>query len=92
MRRGFHERFAHSLSCALNGGGWYVMRVWRRALGVVKRPFPPSSPLLSDPEPLIRGHAAWALQQIDTREAKTAVAAALAVEKDTRVCEEMEAK
>ncbi len=89
---GFRERFAHSP----------ILRIKRRRLvrnacvaagnWGSETAVPPLVSLLSDPEPLIRGHAAWALQQIDTREAKTAVAAALAVEKDTRVCEEMEAK
>ncbi len=46
--------------------------------------------LLSDPEPLIRGHAAWALQQIGTAEAVTAVAHALTHETNPDVRCEME--
>ncbi|MFO7684268.1 MAG: tRNA epoxyqueuosine(34) reductase QueG [Chloroflexota bacterium] len=45
--------------------------------------------LLADPEPLIRGHAAWALRQIDTPAAKTAVLHALAAEADAQVRQEM---
>ena len=45
--------------------------------------------LLSDPEPLIRGHAAWALRQIGSREAETAVARALRHETDELVRQEM---
>ncbi|PID85862.1 MAG: tRNA epoxyqueuosine(34) reductase QueG [Chloroflexi bacterium] len=45
--------------------------------------------LLSDPEPLIRGHAAWALHQIGTDAAKTAVAHALNYETDEKVREEL---
>jgi epoxyqueuosine reductase len=46
--------------------------------------------LLSDPEPLIRGHAAWALHQIGGRDAKSATAAALESETDEIVRQEME--
>ncbi len=45
--------------------------------------------LLSDPEPLIRGHAAWALHKIGTQVAKTAVFAALVREQDEEVIAEM---
>ena len=45
--------------------------------------------LLSDSEPLLRGHAAWALQQIGGREAETAVAATLDQETDLEVRAEM---
>jgi epoxyqueuosine reductase len=34
---------------------------------------PALAPLLADPEPLVRGHAAWALRQIGTREALAAL-------------------
>jgi epoxyqueuosine reductase len=50
---------------------------------------PPLITLLTDPEPLIRGHAAWALQQIGTVEAVTAVAQALSRETDPDVRREM---
>ncbi|MCA9961685.1 MAG: tRNA epoxyqueuosine(34) reductase QueG [Anaerolineales bacterium] len=45
--------------------------------------------LLTDPEPLIRGHAAWALRQIGGLDAVTAVAAALVHETETAVRAEM---
>ena len=46
-------------------------------------------PLLTDPEPLIRGHAAWALRQIGAENGKTAVWRALAQETDPQVRQEM---
>lgn len=89
---GFRERFAHSP----------IQRIKRRRLvrnacvaagnWGSETAVPILTTLLSDAEPLIRGHAAWALQQIGTREAKTAVAEALAVEFDTSVRAEMEGK
>lgn len=45
--------------------------------------------LLTDPDPPIRGHAAWALHQIGTEAAKTAVAQALVTEPNERVRLEM---
>lgn len=50
---------------------------------------PPLITLLHDPEPLIRGHAAWALRQIGTAEALTALHNALETETDERVGWEM---
>jgi epoxyqueuosine reductase len=47
--------------------------------------------LLADPEPLIRGHAAWALRQIGSSEAITAVTQALTYETDRDVRHEMTA-
>jgi epoxyqueuosine reductase len=38
--------------------------------------------LLDDPEPLVRGHAAWALGRIGGRDARRALAARAAVEGD----------
>ncbi len=46
---------------------------------------PHLSALLNDPEPLIRGHAAWALRQIDTAETQSRLQAALSSEQDERV-------
>ena len=46
---------------------------------------PHLSALLDDPEPLIRGHAAWALRQIDTVEAQRRLQAAISDEQDERV-------
>lgn len=45
--------------------------------------------LLSDPHPLVRGHAAWALHQIGTPEALAAMAAALDTETDAVVRQEL---
>ncbi len=45
--------------------------------------------LLADPEPLIRGHAAWALGQISGRRAADALKTALVVEEDQQVRNEM---
>ena len=46
-------------------------------------------PLLSDPEPLVRGHAAWALHQIGGPEAQNALAAATRYEQDEWVLLEL---
>ena len=45
--------------------------------------------LLADEEPLIRGHAAWALHQIGTGAAKTALNRAFAYEQDDQVKQEL---
>jgi epoxyqueuosine reductase len=44
---------------------------------------------LRDPEPLIRGHAAWALGCVDAAEARQALDQALAAEADPWVREEL---
>ena len=85
----FKQRFAHSP----------IKRIKRRRLlrnacvaagnWGSKTAVPILTTLLSDPEPLLRGHAAWALQQIGTVAAKTAVADALRRETDEAVRHEM---
>lgn len=50
---------------------------------------PALAKLLTDEEPLIRGHAAWALGQIGSREGKTAVSNAKQTETDQEVLQEM---
>jgi len=45
---------------------------------------------LADPEPLVRGYAAWALGRLDGAEARSAVEQALKTETDQRAREEME--
>jgi epoxyqueuosine reductase len=50
---------------------------------------PPLSELLTDHEPLVRGHAAWALHKIGTTEAVIALEKALAEEPDERVRREI---
>lgn len=49
------------------------------------RAVPPLMALLRDAEPLVRGHAAWALGRIGQRDGLAAVAAALEQETDTAV-------
>ena len=46
---------------------------------------------LEDPEPLVRGHAAWALGRIGGSRARRALADALTVEPDEVVCQEIRA-
>lgn len=45
--------------------------------------------LLSDAEPLVRGHAAWALRQIGTSETHAAIASVMSEEQDPEVRREM---
>jgi hypothetical protein len=45
---------------------------------------------LEDKEPLVRGHAAWALARIGTAAARAAMASRLGHENDTFVREELE--
>jgi epoxyqueuosine reductase len=54
-----------------------------------KTAVPALIPLLSDPEPLLRGHAAWALRQIGESAGITAVQQALAQETDPQAHREM---
>jgi epoxyqueuosine reductase len=46
---------------------------------------------IADPEPLVRGHVAWALGQLNTPAAREALAAALAREPEPQVVEEIQA-
>ncbi|KAB2960097.1 MAG: tRNA epoxyqueuosine(34) reductase QueG [Candidatus Methylomirabilis oxygeniifera] len=68
-----------------------VLRNVAVALGNLgsKESVPALAKLLSDPEPLIRGHAAWALGRIGTTEARTALDEACARETDPDVQAEM---
>lgn len=88
---GFTERFAHSpirrirrarllRNACVAAGNWGS----EEALGPLKA-------LLMDPEPLLRGHAAWAIGRIGERGGLAAVAAALAQESDADVRGEMAA-
>jgi epoxyqueuosine reductase len=45
---------------------------------------------LSDPEPLVRGHAAWALGEVGSPEASAALETSAAAERDPFVLEELE--
>jgi epoxyqueuosine reductase len=51
---------------------------------------PVLSSALSDPAPLVRGHAAWALGQVGSSEAAAALEERLAVESDSFVIDEIE--
>jgi epoxyqueuosine reductase len=64
------------------------------ALGNLKRPEAVPAliaTLTGDPAPLVRGHAAWALGQIRTREAARALREAAGLETDASVLEEIRA-
>ncbi len=87
---GFRERFGHSP----------IKRIKRRKLirnvcvavgnWGSDTAVPQLTTLLSDPEAIIRGHAAWALHQIGTVAAKTAVTQAILHETDADVLRELE--
>jgi epoxyqueuosine reductase len=90
---GFQEWFAHSpikrikrrrlvRNACVAAGNWAASTGSAQAVPIL-------TTLLSDPEPLIRGHAAWALHQIGSEAAKTAVSRALKTELDARVRLEM---
>lgn len=61
------------------------------ALGNLKNPeaVPHLSRALEDEEPLVRGHAAWALGQIGTPEARAALRRRLEIESETEVRDEI---
>src|SRR5690606_7688441 len=52
---------------------------------------PVLSRALSDPEPLVRAHAAWALGRVGSAEARSALSAHATVERDAAVLEELSA-
>lgn len=86
---GFNRRFARSPIKRLKRGRFLrnvcvAVGNWGSATAV-----PALAGLLADPEPLIRGHAAWALHQIDDAAARRALQAALARETDTAVRREL---
>lgn len=78
-----------------NTAGWIRRTRFRRnvavVLGNLKDPaaVPELVKALDDPEPVVRGHAAWALGQIGTPEAKDALKKAFLTEKDEMVREEI---
>ena len=85
----FRERFAGT---PLMRAKWVGMR--RNAcvaLGNAGAPesIPPLAQALTDPEPLIRQHAAWALGSIGGTDAATALRSALSTETDAAVREEI---
>lgn len=86
---GFNERFARSpikriKRARLLRNACVAAGNWGSQAAV-----PALAALLEDPDPLLRGHAAWALHQIGGRQAKAAVAAALKRETDNTVRQEM---
>lgn len=86
---GFRERFAHSPIRRI--GRARLLRNVCVAVGNwgSNTAVPQLTNLLTDPEPIIRGHAAWALHQIGTAAAKTAVAQAIPHETDEAVLAEL---
>ncbi|HFQ93882.1 MAG TPA: tRNA epoxyqueuosine(34) reductase QueG [Anaerolineae bacterium] len=89
---GFKERFAHSpikriKRARLVRNACVAAGNWGSETAV-----PCLIPLLADPEPIVRGHAAWALHQIGGGEAQSALASALNREKDTAVLAELKGK
>ena len=86
---GFRRRFRHSPIKRAKRRG--LLRNVAVALGNWGDPgaVPALVRALGDAEPLIRGHAAWALGRIGTTEARTALGEALAIETDSWVHEEL---
>lgn len=85
----FRERFARSPIKRIKRGrllrnACVAAGNWRDKLVV-----PALAKLLNDPEPIIRGHAAWALRQIEDRSALAAIANALQSEQDQQVRQEL---
>lgn len=86
---GFNARFAHSpikrikrhrflRNVCVAAGNWGSTTA-----------VPALTRLLNDQHPLVRGHAAWALRQIDARDARDALVAALVTETDPVVRREL---
>ena len=87
---GFKERFAHSPIKRIKRPK--LMRNVCVAVGNwgSETAVPHLIPLLSDPSPIIRGHAAWALHQISTQAAQTAINDAITQETDENVLRELQ--
>lgn len=88
---GFRRRFRHSALWRARRRG--LLRNVAVALGNSGDPaiVPALVRALDDAEPLVRGHAAWALGQIGSHEAQKALQSALAQEADQWVREEIQA-
>ncbi len=82
---GFRARFAHSAVRRAKRRG--LLRNVAIALGNSGNPeaIPPLRTALGDPEPLVRGHAAWALGQFAEPQARLALQQHLAGEEDEQV-------
>ncbi|HRQ36701.1 MAG TPA: tRNA epoxyqueuosine(34) reductase QueG [Chloroflexota bacterium] len=86
---GFNQRFTHSPIKRLKRARFLrnvcvAVGNWGSSTAV-----PTLLPLLHDPHPLVRGHAAWALHQIGGPAGQTALATALETEMDTAVRREL---
>jgi epoxyqueuosine reductase len=82
----FNRKFRHSPIRRAKRRGY--LRNSAIALGILGRPETVASLaqlLMADPEPLVRSHAAWALGQIDSADARQALARAAGDEADPRV-------
>ena len=86
---GFRERFRHSPIKRAKRRG--LLRNVCVALGNIgdAAAVPALTDALHDAEPLVRGHAAWALGRIGGEEAHMALVEALASESDLAVCKEV---
>ena len=86
----FRERFRHSPIRRTKRRG--LLRNVCVALGNSgdRRAVPALIEALSDSEPLVRGHAAWALGRIGGEQAQRALYAAQAKEQDTEVSKEIQ--
>jgi epoxyqueuosine reductase len=86
---GFRERFRRSPIKRAKRRG--LLRNVCVALGNIGDPvaIPALARALSDEEPLVRGHAAWALGTIGGDDARAAIEAALATEEDATVLSEL---
>jgi epoxyqueuosine reductase len=88
--RGFRDRFGRSPISRIKRRG--LLRNGAIAAGNWGSPVavPPLSRLLSDFEPIIRGHAAWGLGRIGTQQANQALSKALETEGEIPVRQEIE--
>jgi epoxyqueuosine reductase len=87
---GFRERFSHSPIKRAKRRG--LLRNVCVALGNIGDPvaIPALIEALGDAEPLVRGHAAWALGQLGGPQAHAALAAALVSDADPSVRAEVQ--
>jgi epoxyqueuosine reductase len=85
------DRFSRGSAVRRAGRAGFLRNV---AVALGNRGEPDAAPALvralDDPEPLVRGHAAWALGRIGTESARAALVCRLAEERDDGVREEIE--
>ncbi|HET9921419.1 MAG TPA: tRNA epoxyqueuosine(34) reductase QueG [Ktedonobacteraceae bacterium] len=86
----FRERFRHSPIRRTKRRGF--LRNVCVALGNIGDPqaIPALIEALHDAEPLVRGHAAWAIGRIGSKLSQDALEVALSTEEDTEVCKEIQ--